>query len=383
MQRIPTNSFIQVPLENNLVLSNKKDKLIILSPEGKTIFQEYSRGKTSEEIAQVLENQMDMPHEEITRFVNSFLSSLAGQSQETFKNAGDEHPVSLPDYLPFVTREYEIYGKRCVVRYAGPETFNIFHPLIAHSESKNHSSKKVDLTFDLISQDDTYAFYRNSREVVREKSLVYVKNVALFELFTALYPEQSWLTVFHSAVVQKADRAIILSGYSGKGKSTLTAYLTSVGFDLVSDDLGILEAENAGITYTPFAMSLKKDAWDLLSGHIPGVAALKPNKIYEEMLKFYMPSSRNSRLDPPPPLTSAILLFISYEASVPGKVEPLSPAEALSRLVHIGAWISHEENHLKKLTEWVVSTPAYELVYPDFSYAYKAIQNIMEGRPLG
>jgi len=376
--QISRDRFIQLPLEDSLVLSNREDRLLILSPEGKVIVQEYFSGKGPEEIARVLQPRMDLPLPEILQFVESFLASLADHARG---NDDEQESVSaepLPDDAPYETREYELLGKKCLVRYGDASAVMILHPLIAHLETSNSNVniEGAEIVFDLLPQGEMYAFYCNGKECAREKSLVYVKNVALFEIFAALYPDKSWLTVFHSAVVEKDGCAVILSGFSGKGKSTLTAYLTTAGFNLVSDDLGILESENAGVMATPYAVSLKEDTWGVLSDYIPEIASLEPRKVYEEALKFYTPPLFEMRKSPPEPVGKACLVFINYKEGASRKLTPLTAAEALAKVVGIGAWISHEESHLKRFIAWIAATPAYELTYPDFSSAEKAILNI-------
>ena len=369
---ISKDSFLQVSLGENLILSDKAEKILILSPEAKTVMEGYLEGKSPNEIVKVIERKTGFSEEQSSQFVTTFLSSLEAQLQShpSDPESPESHP--LPDISPFTTKGYEIYGKRCLIHYGNIDTHNILHPLIAHTET-TYPPETADLTFHLIAMDDTYTFYRNGEELVREKSLVYVKNVALFEIFAALFPKKSWLTVFHGAVVKKGDQAVILSGFSGKGKSTLTTYLVQKGFSLISDDLAVLESESAGVMATPYAISLKEDTWDLLSRHLPKVASLKPWEIYGESLKFYMPSGASTENNPSSPIKKALLVFINYENGAETQVEPMTPVDALGKIIGIGAWISHKEDHLKKLMAWLESTPAYELTYPDLESAKEII----------
>ena len=83
------------------------------------------------------------------------------------------------------------------------------------------------------------------------------------------------------------------------------------------------------------------------------------------------------RKSPPGPVRKASLFFINYEKDASLEIKRLSAVEALAKIIGIGAWISHEENHLTRLMAWIAATPACELTYPDFSSAEEAIANII------
>ncbi len=375
---IDENYFIHIPLEDHLILSDGAERILILSPEGKFIFQEYLNGKSVEEISRDIEKETGLPPEETESFVSSLLSSIEAQALTSSMEEGihEVPPAPLPEAVTYITKGYEIHGKRCTIHYGNTDTHTILHPLIAHAEA-GFPPETADLTFHLIAAGDSYAFYRDGEEIVRDKSLVYVKNVALFEIFDALHPDRSWLAVFHGAVVKTKDRAVILSGLSGKGKSTLTAYLVQEGFTFLSDDLAILEAGNVGIMPTPYAISLKEDTWNVLSEDLPKLAAMKSYNIYGESLKFFAPANGKTGNRPPDPVKKALLFFIGYEKGAGIRMEPLTPVDALRKIIGIGAWISHREDHLRQLMEWLKITPAYNLTYPDLKSAGMKIREIV------
>jgi len=75
--------------------------------------------------------------------------------------------------------------------------------------------------------------------------------------------------IFHSAVVEKAGRAAILSGPPGSGKSTLCAALLGRGWRLLSDELALLDPAGGWLLPIPRPVALKGASIELIEGLLP------------------------------------------------------------------------------------------------------------------
>lgn len=83
--------------------------------------------------------------------------------------------------------------------------------------------------------------------------------------------EKSALAI-HGAVVAKGSNAFILAGFTRAGKSTLTAYLCSKGFEYLSDDLAIIRKKDLTLISYPRPLQLRQGGAKVLKeyGISPG-----------------------------------------------------------------------------------------------------------------
>lgn len=77
--------------------------------------------------------------------------------------------------------------------------------------------------------------------------------------------------IVHSAVIAKDDRAVILPGDPGAGKSTLCAALVGRGWRLLSDEMALIDPEAERITPVPRPIGLKNESIDIIRYYCNGV----------------------------------------------------------------------------------------------------------------
>lgn len=73
--------------------------------------------------------------------------------------------------------------------------------------------------------------------------------------------------IVHSAVVAKKDKAIILPGEPGAGKSTLCAALVSRGWRLLSDEMALIDPSAESITPIPRPIGLKNESIEIIRAY--------------------------------------------------------------------------------------------------------------------
>lgn len=75
------------------------------------------------------------------------------------------------------------------------------------------------------------------------------------------------IIAFHGAVVAKDNKAIILGGHTGAGKSTLCAYLSRNGFEYISDDLALIDRKTLMLIPYPRPLQLREGGFKILLNH--------------------------------------------------------------------------------------------------------------------
>lgn len=77
----------------------------------------------------------------------------------------------------------------------------------------------------------------------------------------------------HSAAVASDDRAVMLVGRAGAGKSTLAAALVRQGWEYLTDEQSILRPADARLLPYPRPVTLRRSSWPLFAG-VPGIPAV-------------------------------------------------------------------------------------------------------------
>ncbi|MBF0341835.1 MAG: HprK-related kinase A [Magnetococcales bacterium] len=75
--------------------------------------------------------------------------------------------------------------------------------------------------------------------------------------------------ILHTAVVAREDRALLLPGLPGSGKSTLCAALVSRGWRLLSDEFGLVRPETRLLHPLPRPIALKNASIDVMRAFAP------------------------------------------------------------------------------------------------------------------
>lgn len=77
--------------------------------------------------------------------------------------------------------------------------------------------------------------------------------------------------IIHAAVIEKSGYTAIMPAPPGSGKSTLTASLIQEGWRLLSDELTIIDVQNACVVPSPRPLSLKNESIDIIKQRYPDV----------------------------------------------------------------------------------------------------------------
>ncbi len=181
------------------------------------------------------------------------------------------------------------------------------------------------------------------------------------------------LLVVHGAGIAQANRALLLIGCGGSGKTTLAAALNAAGFPLLGDDVVPVTTEGRALGIG-MSLCLKAGSWPVLAEHLPGLASAAVWQRDGEPVRFV----------PPPgavtygPLPVGALLFPQFAPDHLAVVEVLAPEAALERLIAAEPYLPPlTQDRLETLVNWIAAAPAFALRYPDLEQGLRLVQAVL------
>jgi hypothetical protein len=171
-------------------------------------------------------------------------------------------------------------------------------------------------------------------------------------------------SVLHGAALALDDRAIVLLGDSGLGKSTLAAALVAHGARLLTDDVVRLLPRGAGYSVTAGVprLSLGSEARDRLLARVAGAAVHADRHDRAKTLVEVPAAAREA------PAAAIVILAPLGDQVVDPALTPLGPAAAsvaIARNIYGKTWIRPLDNaHLADCAALAAAVPTYRLDRP-------------------
>jgi hypothetical protein len=211
----------------------------------------------------------------------------------------------------------------------------------------------------------TLALSRNDVELYRVRSVAEATGALFQAVLGGIYSGEQWLAIIHGGAVAANGRAVMLPGTSGKGKSTLSAFLFSRGFDCLCDDMLAVTHEGRVASW-PIPLSIKEGSWETLAPYFPELDAIPGESVWGRTMKFLPvgPASWTSQLH-----RAAVFVFPTFDRLAgPAHLTRLRPLETLRRLVSDRIWLGFplRAPSVERFLAWLVRVPSYELAYGGF-----------------
>ena len=189
--------------------------------------------------------------------------------------------------------------------------------------------------------------------------------------------------IFHSAVVEKAGRAVILAGPPGSGKSTLCAALLARGWRLLSDEFALLNPARGCLLPIPRPVALKGASIRLVDELLPH---LRTGRVFPHTDKGTL-----THLRPPndaverqaEPALPAWVVFPTHAESARTELLPLRKASGFLRLeTNCFNYATLGRAAFDALGRLIEAAECYELPFDQLATAAGLVDGLAELQPV-
>jgi len=232
-----------------------------------------------------------------------------------------------------------------------------------------------------ISQDrsDSYRLSRDDKQIYAGDSLAALANSLMDTSIYNLADKCSSGLLFHAACLSWKGRGVILPAQSGHGKTTLSAWLLSNGFDYLTDELVYLPLNSLRAMCFGRPLNVKYGAREIIdellgdnrddASIIEGpIAMLVPPRLFR---------AENQPVEP----EVSMIFFPRYRADTEFNLEKLSPAQTgMSMMSCLVNARNLPGDGFKATVDLARQVPAYSITYPDFDGVLGTITGLLEER---
>lgn len=209
----------------------------------------------------------------------------------------------------------------------------------------------------------TYELTADGRTVQTGLSLEACVRLVADELVRCFITDLSAGVALHAACLARDGLSVLLPGPSGAGKSSLTAWLTTRGFEYCSDEIAVLLPHTSGaLAALPRPLVIKNKHAEWLNALDTDVD-FKLCELGDNLLAW--PASVRRDAHPPP---CRLCVFPTYAPGQPAALSIMSPGDAALALMGLNANARNLADHgFASIIDLAQGVTAFRLRYSDFS----------------
>lgn len=190
--------------------------------------------------------------------------------------------------------------------------------------------------------------------------------------------------MFHAAVVARGDRALLMPGPPGSGKSTLCAALVARGWRLLSDELALVDLESGELHGLARPVSLKNASIDAIRAFAPDAFVGDPchDTLKGTVAHMRPPTASVQRATVP--AYPAWVVFPRFDRGAAIELAPVAPEEAFFRLVENAFnYAALGVRAFERTVDLVGQSDCHDLVYSSLQEAVACLGALDAGNVAG
>jgi hypothetical protein len=369
--------------EGGAVYHPTSDRLMILNPTGKMVWEMLSAGYERDIIASAFARHFSISEERARHDVGRVLGHLGESGSPSEENAGDAAalagavaffpaPVASPEQLGDCGT-FRFADRRIRIVSSVADLDGLFFVRFRHRAVDAEDADVLE-----VSRSGSRFLLTLRGRLVAEATTSSKMTSFVNELLLSLeHPHRRLLAFCHAGAVCWNGRSLLLPGRSGAGKSTLTAFLVGNGFSYLGDDTIAIGEDEAALLPLPTCLSIKSGSWPLLEPLYPILRQSPIINRYARSLRYV--DAENTYPTLQAAAAPLAIVFPAYAAGEPTQLAPVSPLQTMITLLGAHARLSTPatEAKLAKLIRFVEQTPAYELTYSQLPEAQQAIMDLL------
>lgn len=370
---------LQFPLGDQIVcFDDQSERLNVANLAGARILELYESGVAHEHICETLFAEFDADKEQIDQDVRTFVQHWQSGDVTQFSPAQTHVPDT--QYVP--DRPLQSVGEMLChlptgtfkVRSESAAVIELLQPMFGLSE--NIVQTPQHLIIEIFEEDGLYPIVYNGHTVdtgysIESAAILCHRAVNVLVSFV-----ESHAITLHAAAVSLGVHGALFSARGGSGKTTLTTYLMSQGYELINDDAIHLSADPIHLVPIPVALSIKKGSWPVVAQWFP---KLMQQKIYAgvDTEIRYLPLADDQACSVP--VRCNVVFFPRYRISADTRVLPIDQATALTMLIDGGCYLPKpvEAAHVERLVCWAQELEFYSLEYSSVQEAELIIRKML------
>jgi hypothetical protein len=223
----------------------------------------------------------------------------------------------------------------------------------------------------------SWSISANDREIFPSVRDEQVGLGLLHAVRSLLYDEAPYDVAFHAAMIADAKHGIMLCAPREFGKSTLAAYLSAHGFNLVSDEPALLNLHTASVSPVEMPISLKEGTWRILENEWPQLEHA-PIHVRSDGRRIKLLHPSQDRVAHAPQRLTRIV-FPKYSPSSPANLEAVSPIRRLTLLNEGGMFLGKQlsKEKFEQFLRLICATLAFVAHYSSLQEAARMIQGVV------
>lgn len=223
---------------------------------------------------------------------------------------------------------------------------------------------------------EDFAVWRDGKVIASGLDSAAARRICLQAISMALLPAGKVAAILHASSVALDNRAVLLAGSTGSGKTTLMMALVASGANYLADDITPLLQFGNRVAPFPLAASIKQGSWELLSGKFQDLQDATVHQVGERRVRYISPASKNQTGNAALHDVAA-LIFPTFDPSIGApKTEAIRPEEALSLLFESGSEVVGSPRSILPLSKLVNEVPAWKLSFPSLGSGVEAVRMI-------